>query len=299
MNSRGVVFGLGLALSANVCMPLATQPGDDRIPEVTVIAPRQPTPEELSDKSVGVFIDSHAQPATVTGLLGRWRDLICPQTVGLSPAFNAFVTARLRAIAATVKAPLQETAGCRTNVAVYFTTEPQKLLDDVAKHFDVLLGFHYPHQTKKLATFNRPIQVWYVTGTHGSRGPDAIDSIWGQPAQSRPPSRLDTGGLSSVIMFSLIIVDTNKVAGLEIGAISDYIAAIALTRTRSLDDCSPLPSILDLMSAGCGSRPKPGAMTAGDLAYLHALYALDMDQPLEVQKTDLQNMMMREFTAPH
>jgi hypothetical protein len=233
----------------------------------------------------------------MTGLLGRWRDAICPRTIGLSPSFNAFVTARVRAIATTVKAPLDDKEGCRANVAVYFTTEPQKLLDDVAKHFDTLLGFHYPHQTKKLATFNRPIQVWYVTGTHGTNGPDSLDSIWGQPAASRPPSRLDTGGLSSVIMFSLVIVDTNKVAGAEIGAIADYVATIALTRTRSLDDCSALPSILDLMSAGCGSRPKPGAITAGDLAYLRALYSLDMEQPLQVQKSDLQNRMMHDFTA--
>jgi len=215
----------------------------------------------------------------------------------MEPAVNAYVTARVRAVASLVRAPLNDKQNCKANIAIYFTTEPQKLLDDVAAHFDLLLGFHYPHQTKKLATFSRPIQVWYVTGSHGYKGADAIDSIWGQPAQASVPSRLTTGGLSSVVMFSLIIIDTKAVVGQEVDAISDYIAMIALTQVQSLDACGALPTIIDLLSADCGSRPRPDRITAGDVAYLRALYSLDMEQPLEIQKMDLQIKMQRELAS--
>lgn len=268
------------------------------MPEVTITAPRPPTAAELAGNSVSSFIESHAQPAIVTGLLTRWRSGICPKAVGLSPAFNAFVAARVRAVAGAVGAPVQTADRCKGNVSIYFTTEPQKLLDDVVKHADQLLGFHYPHQTKKLATFDHPIQVWYVTGTRGTSGPDIVDSIWGEPAPSRPAGRLGTGGLSGLIEFALVVVDSKQVAGAEVGAISDYIAMLALTRTRSLDDCGPLPSIVDLMSAACGARPKPAAITAGDLAYLKALYSLNMEQPLDLQRADIQIKMRREFEHP-
>jgi hypothetical protein len=47
---------------------------------------------------------------------------------------------------------------------------------------------------------------------------------------------------------------------------------LALSVIQSPDHCDPLPSILDLMSSNCGAREKPTAITAGDLAFLKALY---------------------------
>jgi len=70
----------------------------------------------------------------------------------------------------------------------------------------------------------------------------------------------------------IIVVDTRKVAGATVGSIADYIALITLTVAQNPDHCDPLPSILDLMSSTCGSREKPVALTAGDVAFLKALY---------------------------
>jgi hypothetical protein len=41
---------------------------------------------------------------------------------------------------------------------------------------------------------------------------------------------------------------------------------------QSPDHCDPLPSILDVMSPNCATQEKPTAITAGDLAFLKALY---------------------------
>jgi hypothetical protein len=268
--------------------------GPPTVPEVTVTAPKPPEPAQLAGKSVPNFVKDHGGPTVLTGQLGRWVAEICPRAEGLAPDFNAFVSARIEAIAASVGAPHQWAAQCRPNVAIYFTADPQAMLDEVAKHAPQLLGFHYPHQVKRLATVNRPIQAWYVTAIRGIAGEDVIDDIWGTLPPGRLGSRLTTGR-SSLIVFVLVVVDTRKLASFSVGSISDYIALLVLSRPASLDGCERLPSIIDLMSPLCGANAIATAMTAGDIAYLRALYSLNMEQPLSLQRADIQNKMLREF----
>lgn len=280
-------FMLGLpAASAAVGPPI--------VPEVTVTAPKPPEPQQLAGASVPNFIKNHGEPAVLSGQLGRWVTEICPRTEGLTAAFNAFVSARIKAIAANVGAPHQWAAQCRPNVAIYFTSDPQAMLDEVAKRAPQLLGFHYPHQVRRLAIVNRPIQAWYVTAIRGVSGEDIVDDIWGTLPPGRLGSRL-TLGRSSLIVFVLVVADTRKLTDFSVGSISDYIALLALSRASSLDGCGQLPSIIDLMSPRCGSNSTATAMTAGDTAYLRALYSLNMEQPLSLQRTDIQAKMMREF----
>jgi len=268
--------------------------GPPVVPEVTVTAPKPPDPRQLTGASVPNFVKNHGKPAVLSGQLGRWVTEICPRTEGLAPAFNSFVSARVEAIAASVGAPHQWAAQCRPNVVVYFTADPQAMLDEVAQHAPQVLGFHYPHQVKRLATVNRPIQAWYVTAIRGMAGEDIIDDIWGTLPPGRLGSRLMVGR-SSLIVFVLIVADTRKLTNFSVGPVSDYIALLTLSRPASLDGCGQLPSIVDLMSPLCGSNSTATAMTAGDTAYLRALYSLDMEQPLSLQRTDIQNKMMREF----
>jgi hypothetical protein len=103
------------------------------VPEVTVIAPRPPTAEELAGEAVPNFIASHATPSTVIHQVMRWRNGICPVTSGLSPAFDAFVSARVLAVAAAVGAPHAADEKCSHNVEILFTTQPQQVLDELAK----------------------------------------------------------------------------------------------------------------------------------------------------------------------
>lgn len=268
--------------------------GPSTVPEVTVTAPKPPEPQQLVGQSVPSFIRNHGKPAVLSGQLGRWVTEICPRAEGLAPDFNGFISARVQAIAASVGAPHHWAAQCRTNVAIYFTADPQAMLDEVAKRAPQLLGFHYPHQAKRLATVNRPIQAWYVTAIRGMAGEDVIDDIWGTMPPGRLGSRL-TLGRSSLIVFVLIVADIRKLANFSVGPISDYIALLTLSRPASLDGCGQLPSIIDLMSPVCGSNSTTTALTAGDTAYLRALYSLNMEQPLSLQRMDIHNKMMREF----
>jgi hypothetical protein len=106
-----------------------------------------------------------------------------------------------------------------------------------------------------------------------------------------------TRGLTSEILQVLVIVDTRKVAGDSLRPISDYIAMLTLTRVGSLDACGELPSIIDLLSSGCGQREKPRALTDADTAYLKALYSSDLEMNLNIEQGDMRDRMVTAITG--
>jgi hypothetical protein len=61
------------------------------------------------------------------------------------------------------------------------------------------------------------------------------------------------------------------------------------------DNCDPLPSILDMMSSSCGAREKPTAVTAGDLAFLKALYYRNTGLGRSLTRYEIQDNMLRQF----
>ena len=307
---RLVVSGLiaaGLILCPLIARHPRTASAATALPNVTVTAPRPPTAAQLAGPSVPDFISHHAALSVALGQLTRWQTGVCPLASGLSPGFNAFVTTRIRAIAAAVGAPVAPPGHCKTNIEMLFTTRPQVAMDAIAKSAPVVLGMHYRAQLPKLKEVTHPIQGWYVTATRGYDGSLVLDQTWAH-SMWRPGDLLDAGTVpachlgshlstecTSQIINVFIVADTTKVAGYTIGSISDYLAVVALSMAQSLDTCDPLPSILDLMSPGCPSADKPGAITAGDLAFLKALYRTDLKLVPELEKSNIQAQMMSEF----
>lgn len=288
----------------------AAETGAPPLPEVTVIAPRSPTPEELAGDAVSTFVRAHAAPAVVTGQLARWgvgRDIgICPLVNGLSQRFSDFVSARILAVAESVGAPVQGGRCDRHNVYVVFATDPKKALAAMVKQDSRILGFHYPQQTERLEKMSRPIQGWYVTTSRGWRGDESIDEadpllpletdivFQGKHPAGLPGSRLSSH-ISSAIVNVVIVADTNKIVGRPIGAIADYIAVLTLTQAFASERCGTLPSIVDLMVPDCGDKENLTGVTAGDLAFLRALYKTDIEAVLPLERSAIHTSMMRQF----
>jgi hypothetical protein len=297
------VFGHPESSSAQTSPPL---------PEVTVTAPRPPTAQELAGDAVAKFVHGHAGPSVVTGQLARWGvgpgPPICPLTQGLSPRFNEFVTARILAVAANVGAPVQPAGQCRHNVYIVFTIEPAKTVDALVKQDPRILGFHYAQDTQKLEAISHPIQGWYLTSTRGARGDQTVDEAepllpletsklnQGKHPAGLPGSRLSSN-ISSAIVNVVIVADVSKIVGRPIGAIADYLAVLALSQTLAPENCGVLPSIMDLMLPDCGDREQLTGVTAGDLAFLRALYKADLEETLSLERSGIQDGMMRQFEA--
>lgn len=288
--------------------------------DVTVATPSPPTQQELAGDSLYQFIVHHATVHYVstptTHNLARWRggkQSICPLTVGLDPQYNAFVTARLRALAEYVGAPVQSNPQCKDNVQILFTSNPKEGMDDVIKWATATatFGIRYSGGMRDLLAYrsDHAIQGWYITTRGGAMvlntdvalvGLDVLP-VWPQIGQKYLGSnalgtRLGGSSGSGIgIGTVILIVDTRKVAGYTIGAIADYLAMLTLSVVQSPDHCDPLPSILDLMSSSCGTREIPAALTAGDLAFLKALYYRNTGLGPSLSRAAIQDNMMRQF----
>jgi hypothetical protein len=300
--------------------PHANAGASPEIGDVSVTAPTPPTDQQLAGDSLNQFILHHATShyaiTPTTGNLARWRgglQSICPQTVGLAPGFSTFVTARLRALAAYVGAPVQSDPKCKSNVEILFTNDPQKKMDEVTKWATgPAFQNRYAGGGRNLIAFksDHAIQGWYLT-TNG--GPIVLNTdvglvgfsvqpIWPQITQNYVGTNstgtlLGGSGSGSGIGIGIVIlvVDTTKVVGYSVETLADYLAMLSLTVAQSPDNCDPLPSILDLMSSSCGTREKPTAITAGDLAFLKALYYKNTGLGPSLTLFQIQDNMMRQF----
>jgi hypothetical protein len=290
------------------------------IGDVTVTAPSPPSDEELAGNSLDEFILHHATThfanTPTTGNLARWRgglQSICPQTVGLAPGYAAFLTARVRALATYVGAPVQSDPQCKSNLQIFFTNDPQQKMDEVTKWATgPAFQNRYSGGARHLIAFksDHAIQGWYLTTNSGSQVLTTdvamvnlnVWPLWPQITQSYVGSpsiysRASGGGSGSGIGIGIVIlvVDTTKVAGYTIGTLADYLAMLSLSVAQSPDHCDPLPSILDLMSSSCGRRELPTAITAGDLAFLKALYYKNTGLGASLSRFQVQDNMMQQF----
>jgi len=272
----GLIFGF----TASAEQPAAPPQGAP-VENVIVTAPAL-----RSEKALDNFIIGHAAPSPLLGKIALWKTGICPVTIGLPDKFNLFITQRIIRVATAAGAPLDAHEPCRPNVAVLATPEPQKLLDFIRQKRVALLGFHYRPQAERLATVTLPIQAWYSTAT---------EDFWGLIEADLPNGDLGYGvmstrgnirrfhvsgsrtgdGLKSEFTTAVIVVDTNKIVGQEIGSLADYIAMLALSQASSYDTCQSVPTITNLMASGCGADMKPAAMTDIDMTYLRGLYRMD------------------------
>ena len=271
----------------------AEQPGSQTeetepplFPDVTTMNPRLPTAQELAGDSVRQFIAHHATVhyfnTGVTGNLAHWpggKQSICPAAFGLSPAYNAFVTARIRALAANVGAPLKSDPKCSPNVRIYFSTDPNQLMTNVVKWASVYFRPRGEFATMKpflQFTADHAIQGWYLTiprrasvlNSDLSLLPLNLYPLWPRIVRKEVTDTGDMASIGSVVM----IIDTAKVVGYAIGTVADYVGVLSLSVVQSPDHCDPLPSILDIMAPSCAAREHPSGVTAGDLAFLKALY---------------------------
>ena len=296
--------------------------------EVTVTAARLHDPAALA-RAVTDFVASHSAPGTRTNQIGRWHEPVCPLVTGLPPPIQDVITREILDVARSVGAPTRPAGKkCAVTVEIVFTGEPQALLDHIAKSYKPLLGFYPTSQVKQMTTFSRPIQAWYETGTrsmnalgaasHGNAPATGLTQSPGQrggsivdmpllsgvqvdsdaTAMGMQPSGVAGSYLgqrvSSEFVHVLIIADGEQLGRYSMDSIADYLALLSLTRMAQLDQCAPLPSIMDLLANGCAT-PVADSLTAADRAYLKGLYSADLEQNLNIERGDIHDQMMRQI----
>jgi hypothetical protein len=198
-------------------------------------------------------------------------------------------------------------------VQILFTADQQQSMDEVRKWATAAttFGVRYSGGMGDLLAYrsDHAIQGWYITTRGGAAvlntdvslvGLDVLP-VWPQIGQkylgnNRAGTRLGGSSGSGIgIGTVILVVDTTKVGGYSIGTIADSLAMLTLSVVETPDHCDPLPSILDLMSSSCRARDTPTAMTAGDLAFLKALYYRNTGLGPSLSRAAIQDNMMRQF----
>jgi hypothetical protein len=206
---------------------------------------------------------------------------------------------------------VQQDPHCQTNVQIQFTNDPKQHMDQVIKWATgPSFRNRYSGGARHLIEYkpDHAIQGWYFATAGGSAVLNtdvslvgiSVRPIWPQITPNYLGSnsigtRLGGSSGSGIgIGTVILIVDSNKVVGYTIGTIADYLSMLALSLVQSPDHCDPLPSILDLVSSSCSARDPPIAMTAGDLAFLKALYSNPGIEP-SLSRDEIRDNMMRQF----
>jgi hypothetical protein len=284
-----------------------------QFPDVGVIAPPAPTTAQLASDGLYQFIVHHgsthygAATGAVGGSLLRWRggrsETVCPGTSGLDEGFNSFVSARVRAVAAFVGAPVPpDNEKCKPNVQIIFTNDPRSVMATVQQWGARALRVKFDHQMEKALEISdeHAIQGWYVTAGGGqsvlNRDPGLVGGLDLQALWPRViATSAHVNGANRSILEVVMVINTKKIVGVTIGSIADYAALVSLSVIQNPDQCDPLPSILDIQSSACASRDKPAGITAGDVAFLKALYYKNTGIGGTLSRDEIQMHMMRQF----
>jgi len=299
-------------------IPPEAAAGVTRVDPVTVLAAK---PAELRKQTYN-FVQALTATSVKLDQVARWDQAVCVTVQGLPAAANAEVKARVEEVAGALKVGVLQ-GGCKPNVQIFFTDQPQPFLDRIADQDEKMLGYWHHTDREKLKTVTRPIQSWYVTGTAGdggnvvgmqfaakgvhawNSGPTRPGTFGRQPHGWQPDDEDNvipgstgcgdrpafTSCLTSEFEHVLIVIDTKRAGEQNSGVIADYVAMLALSQPKTLDGCNVLPSVIDLFSKGCTGANGEDGLTRSDVAYLSALYKMDLQSRKWGQMTDMAGRM--------
>jgi hypothetical protein len=292
-----------------------------------------------AQKKAREFVQTYAAASPATDQIARWHAPICISVAGLSDEQAARVAARIQEVGEGVGMHALP-PGCKANIEVVFTDQPQAFMDKVANTREEILGYYHRHDRDKLKAVTRPVQAWYVTQTaSGSTsrsglafvglstsvgaanglggGPDgafvstagaltsssASNNVVDDPDNHGPVGCSEapqfTHCLTSELNNVLIVVDTTKLKkGQTLGPVTDYLSMLALAQMRSLDGCTSLASVIDLMGQACAGRQAPDGLTPADAAYLTSLYTSNLEANKPLEQDEIAQRMSGMLTRP-
>jgi len=296
---RTFVLAAAVALLSSTAL---AQNGNNRD---TIVVTGQRT-EEIARTFVGA---ASATPAR-RDQLPRWDQKICAGVAGISGPQAQFLVDRISQRAFSVGLR-PEGAGCRANVLIVFTPDPNgfaQAMFDHQRHFlgDVRAGLENTNTRGSSALENflntdQPVRWWHVSQTttvDGERVPDMPPGCHvGDPLCPLPTVSVRGTHVNASTRQDfrnvLIVVDNRQVNGLTVVALADYIAMASLAQLNPTANLDGYDSILNLFAP---SAPHPSAMTAWDVAYLQGLYhAVRAPFHARTQEREIAHRMAREL----
>jgi hypothetical protein len=221
---------------------------------------------------------------------------VCPHVYGLTPAAAFVIEHRIKEIGDKVGAPVDHADPCIPDIGIIFTADPQATLDSIAKKAPWLVV----SSTRRL-TVTRPVETWYASFIRDYNGSLRFDQAWEDSGADGPPwvpaniSRIFTGQTAEMGAIT-VLVDLKAVTGLPLGALADYVALQTLSQSQPGSRCQPVPSIANLMLAGCEAANHTTALSEVDIALLTGLYNTP-ERPELLQRQRIVGAMKRSLES--
>jgi len=286
--------------------PTGSQAAPTAVSPLIVTAPEKP---QIVRRKVDTFVKGITQQSAFEDNVPRWRTPICPVVAGFTPPQGEFLFNRLLQVGAAAGAPLAPPK-CDPNLLIVATDHPDQLMAGLLKSAHGVFGDSGPSAINRFVRTSRPVRVWYNDvpidrdgGSVSSDAPSAaVQGSGGGSIIQGVPTTTTYGGSSRLVSatsrglaLTYVIIDSNRLKGVSIGAVADYVSMIALAEVDQDADMSDASTILRLFSAPAADAPT--SLSDWDSAFLYALYHTDPNSKL--QRSRIASDSASEVTGPH
>jgi hypothetical protein len=317
-----------------VFVPSAPAPAPSVVSPVTVQAAPGPV---AAQKEARDFVQSYAATSPAIDQIARWHAPICISVAGLTPDQAARVAARIQEVGEGVGMHALP-PGCKANIEVVFTDQPQAFMDKVANTREEILGYYHRHDRDKLKAVTRPVQAWYVTQTSSGSTTRAglafvglTTSVGAASGTGGGPDGafVNTSGALNSSSASGNVVDDPDNHG-PVGCseapqfthclqseLNNVLIVIDTSRIQG-QKLGPLTDYLSMLALaqvrsldGCAALPSvidrlgrcadkqtPDGLTPADAAYLTALYASNLESNKPLEQDEIASRMSSILVHP-
>lgn len=268
-----VAATLGFGQPASQPSPDAAEPPVTELDEVEVIG-------QATRDRAEAFIGEVAAPPRGRGL-ARWDRTVCVGAANMDNRFAQFMIDRVSQRAVEAGLEIGE-PGCRPDVMIVASSDAKEMARTLVN--DNPSGFRPSRANtdmgsaalRRFQTSDAPVRWWYVSLPVSVDTGEVAVRLDGEDPPSlavRDASRL-RANVRDDLARVMIIVDVSKIGQIPFGALSDYVAMVALAQIDPDADARDYDSILNLFAEASA----PDRLTGWDRDYIKALYEAPRDR---------------------
>ncbi|WP_297803763.1 hypothetical protein [uncultured Brevundimonas sp.] len=277
---------------------IAASPAQDQTPQSTAVDDVVVEARPL-DRQIRSFLSDIAVPDRSLNV-ARWHEKVCVGVVNMRGQSAQYVADRISLVADDLGLQPGE-PGCSANILVIASTNGAEMARGLVDARPLAFNpggdgmVRGRSALRKFTDSDAAIRWWHVAVPIDSNSGRIATRMPGEdaPQISAPSSRLRTeirNDLSRVI----IILDFDKLGGLNLQQVADYAAMVAFSQVDADADFSGYDSILALTE----DRTVQG-LTDWDMAYLKALYSAELNQAQRVrQQGEIARLMEMRHVRP-
>ncbi|QTC92488.1 hypothetical protein [Brevundimonas goettingensis] len=289
-------------ISSLLAALLLSSPADAPAVQATVPAPQisaaavgQDAPTDLGDivvegarleDTARSFVREVGAPAANRGL-ARWRNGICVGVANLQADTARYIVDRISDVTREVGLQAGE-PGCEPNVLIVATTDANAFTPQFVAMRPRLFrvgGAGMDRGGDALEAFetnDQPVRWWHVSVPVDDRGAIAVrlpgvcryqcaETMDFAPQLTQNASRLQAN-TGDDLKRIFIIVDVDRIGGVSLEQLGDYLAFVALAQVNPDADTSGYSTILNIFQ----NPTDTPALSQWDMAYLKGLYDAEM-----------------------